>query len=148
MSINSHPPTRMTRVVFASALYDLVVTAPFATPWTTTSTLDLFERVHQALGLGGSFSGHGQPLVILFANLMGSLVVVWAVVRLRTPTAQLGAADTVGRLLFSSWMAFAMARGVSRVLVGFLVLEVVWALVQGTAVFSVLRARRLATIES
>ncbi|AKU95284.1 hypothetical protein AKJ09_01948 [Labilithrix luteola] len=142
------PPRDLTaRVVFASALYDLVVTAPFATPWTATRTIEQLTRVHQALALSGSFALEG-PMSLLFLNLMGSIVVVWSVVRLQTPTARLGAADTVGRILFSSWFAFALAQGASTLLVAFLVLEVTWAMVQGLTVFRVLRARRLATIPS
>lgn len=134
-----------TKVVFASALYDLLVTAPFATPWTATRSLDALTRVHHGLALSGSLAFDG-PMALLFVNLMGSIVVVWSVVRLQTPTARLGAADTVGRILFSSWFAFALAHDASRVLVGFLVLEVGWAIAQGLTVFHVLRKARLATI--
>lgn len=148
MSKTNVTPTRAARIVFASALYDLVVTAPFATPWTATNALEHLDRIHHALNLGGSLPEHTQPLALLFANLMGSLVVVWSIVRLKMPTAELGAADTAARALFSLWFAFAMVHGVSRVLVGFLVLEVSWAFVQGAAVFPVLRARRLARIDA
>lgn len=142
-----HPRDLTANVVFASALYDLLVTAPFATPWTATRSLDLLTRMHHAFALSGSLAFDG-PMALLFVNLMGSIVVVWSVVRLQTPTARLGAADTVGRLLFSSWFAFALAHGASRLLVGFLVLEVGWAIAQGLAVFRVLRKARLATIAS
>jgi hypothetical protein len=66
-------------------------------------------------------------------------VVVWAVVRLIRPTPFLGAGDTVGRLLFSTWFAWALIEGASPVLVGFLVLEVGWGLVQGYAVWKPVR---------
>lgn len=123
------------RVVRASALYDLIVTAGFATPWTAALALGSVTDVHRALGLDGALPVIDDPFSMLFANLLGSIVVVWAVVRLIRPTPFLGAGDTVGRLLFSTWFAWALLEGASPVLVGFLVLEVGWGLVQGWAVW-------------
>ncbi|MFF3148331.1 hypothetical protein ACFVRU_43135, partial [Streptomyces sp. NPDC057927] len=64
------------RAVRASAWYDLVVTAGFATPWT-------YALVHDALSSSGNALGLGtlpelDPVQTLYANLMGSVVVVWA----------------------------------------------------------------------
>jgi hypothetical protein len=122
-----------TRIVFASALYDLVVTAPFATPWTAQHSFAMLGRAHAALGLSGALPSVSDPFALLFANLMGSIVVVWSVVRMLSPTPRLGAADTAGRALFSFWMAFALVHGASSILVGFLVLEIAWGVVQGAA---------------
>ena len=123
------------RVVRASALYDLIVTAGFATPWTAAAALGTVTDAHRALGLDGALPVIDDPFTMLFANLLGSIVVVWAVVRLIRPTPFLGAGDTVGRLLFSTWFAWALLEGASPVLVGFLVLEIGWGLVQGWAVW-------------
>lgn len=123
------------RVVRASAFYDLVVTAGFATPWTAALALGTVTDVHKALGLDGALPVIEDPFTMLFANLLGSIVVVWSVIRLLRPTALLGAGDTVGRLLFSAWFAWALLEGASSVLVGFLVLELSWGLMQGITVW-------------
>ena len=54
----------------------------------------------------------------------------------------LGAADTVARLLFSTWFAWARMQGASPVLIGFLLPEVAWGLVQGAVVARALGAER------
>lgn len=75
----------------------------------------------------------------MFANLTGSLVVVWAVFRLLRPTRAAGTADTAARLLFSLGMVAALLRGASSLVAVMLVLELVWAVVQGVAVAAVRR---------
>lgn len=122
------------RVVFFSALYDLLVTWPFATPWTATWLSGQLGALHLQLGLSGVAPALDSPTALLFANLMGSIVTVWSILRLLRPTAELGAADTAGRVLFSTWMVFALLHGASPVLVPLLVLEVAWGLVQGAVV--------------
>ncbi|MER2562579.1 MAG: hypothetical protein ABTQ32_17775 [Myxococcaceae bacterium] len=122
------------RVVFFSALYDLLVTWPFATPWTAAWLSSQLQALHLQLDLPGAAPALDSPTALLFANLMGSIVTVWSVLRLLRPTAELGAADTAGRVLFSTWMVFALSHGASPVLLPLLVLEVAWGLVQGAVV--------------
>lgn len=119
---------RYLRVVRASAGYDLVVTAGFATPWS-------YALLHAALsGLGDRF-GLGtlpalEPAQLLYANLMGSIVVVWAVLRLRRPSRRYGGYDGVARVLFALWQGWALAHGFSSVLWPFLLVEVAFAIAQ------------------
>ena len=118
----------MRRIVRASAIYDLLLTAPFATPWT-------FALVHghlQALNtaLGGAPLPPFAPLHVLFACLMGSLVLVWAVLRIGDPQPRLGRYDGAGRALFTLWMAWALAAADMPVLWLFIVPEALWALAQ------------------
>ena len=118
------------RVVRASAVYDLITTAGFALPWTAPGAFALIGAIHRGLGLSGALPGE-DVYTLLFANLMGSIVTVWAVLRILRPEPVLGAADTAGRALFALGMCAALAAGASPVLAGFAVLEVAWALVQG-----------------
>ncbi|MFC9949763.1 hypothetical protein [Streptomyces prasinus] len=116
------------RVVRTSAWYDLVVTVGFATPWT-------YALVHDALSSGGSALGLGalpDPDLwqTLFANLMGSVVVVWAVLRLVGPLPEHGLFDGVARTLFATWQAYALAHGASRILWLFFGVEVVFGVLQ------------------
>lgn len=128
------------RVIRASAVYDLVVTVGFALPFTAALALSSMGDLHRALGLSGVVPVVDDPFTMLLANLLGSIVSVWAVLRILRPVPLLGAADTVARALFSTWFAWALTQGASPVLLGLLVPEVAWGVVQGAVV-----ARALAT---
>ena len=129
------------RVVLASALYDLVVTVPFATPWTAAVALAGVQQLHHALSLGGDPLPAFTPTHLFFVTLFGTIVTLWSVVRILRPTAFHGAADTVGRALFSTWMMVALAQGATQALVGFLVLELAWMFAQGGAILGARRWR-------
>lgn len=119
---------RYLRLVRASAWYDLLVTAGFATPWS-------LAWLHAALSAAGASSGLGAlpPLDLmqtLFANLLGSVVVVWALLRLRRPLPAHGGYDAAARALFAAWQAYALACGGPRLLWIFLVFEIAWGVAQ------------------
>lgn len=131
-SMSSFSPPQFRRVVWASAAYDLLVTAPFATPWSFALAFGHLSAVNQALG--GQALPAFEPMQMLFALLMGSVVIVWAVLRLRGPTAQLGRYDAVARGLFSLWMGWTWTQTGEPVLLLFLLPETSWAVVQMWAV--------------
>ncbi|MFG6489947.1 hypothetical protein ACG04R_24940 [Roseateles sp. BYS78W] len=124
----SFNPSQFRCVVRASAAYDLVVTAPFATPWSFAIAFGQLGAVNHALG--GQPLPAFAPLQMLFALLMGSVVLVWSVLRLRAPTQQFGRYDAAARGLFSLWMAWAWAQTGQPVLLLFLLPELAWAVVQ------------------
>ncbi|MET9453402.1 hypothetical protein [Streptomyces cinerochromogenes] len=116
------------RVVRTSGWYDLIVTAGFATPWT-------YALVHRLLSVGGDAAGLGTmpaltPMQTLYANLMGSVVVVWSALRVVRPLPLHGLLDGIARVLFSLWQAYALAHGGPRVLWPFLVVEVSFGVAQ------------------
>jgi hypothetical protein len=116
------------QVVRASAAYDLVVTAPFATPWT-------LAWVHAGLGATADALGVAAPppldtMQVLFANLLGIVVVVWALVRLRAPSVTLGRHDAAARAGFALAQAYALAHGATPLLAGFTTLELVFLAAQ------------------
>ncbi|NIF27209.1 hypothetical protein F3J44_12605 [Pantoea sp. Tr-811] len=117
------------KLVRASGLYDLIVTAGFATPWTFALLHDALGTLHATWGLHGQIPAFG-PTHMLMANLMGSIVCVWAWLRIRHPLQRFGRYDAVGRVLFASWQWYALLHGASGLLWAFLVLEVAWAIVQ------------------
>ena len=121
-------PQQFRRVVRASAIYDLVVTAPFATPWTFAIAFGQLSAVNQALG--GQPLPAFEPMHQLFALLMASVVMVWSWLRLRTPTPGLGRHDAVTRLLFSTWMLWTWGQTGAPVMLLFLLPEISWAAVQ------------------
>lgn len=116
------------RLVRSSGWYDLIVTAGFATPWT-------YALVHHLLSAGGEAAGLGTmpaltPMQTLYANLMGSVVVVWSVLRIVRPLPLHGLLDGAARVLFSLWEAYALAHGGPRLLALFLAAEVTFGILQ------------------
>lgn len=117
------------KIVRASAWYDLAVTAPLATPWSLRLFLSQFQSVHDALGLTGTVPRYETGLG-LFANLLGSIVVVWSLVRIRSPQPWLGRFDAVSRFLFAAWMVHALADGATTALVAYVAVELAWGVAQ------------------
>ena len=116
------------KIVIASAVYDLVLTAPFATPWSFAIARDQLSAINQVLG-GLALPGF-EPFHVLFACLLGSVVLVWSVLRLRDPQIRFGRYDGAARLLFSTWMAWALLQTGAPLLWLFLVPEFAWCLAQ------------------
>ena len=129
------------RVVRASALYDLITAIGFL-PFIAPSLLNALASLHHKLGLSGAAPDPTDVYVLMFANLMGGLITVWALLRMFRPSLLMGAADTAGRALFTTGMAAAIANGASPLVWVMLVLEVIWGVVQGAAVLSAHLARR------
>ncbi len=120
---------RYLSIVRASAAYDLLVTWPFATPWTFIWLYSQLNTLAQALALPGTV----HPLnatTVLFANLLGAVVVVWSLARLLSPTVQLGRLDAVARVLFAAWQVQAYMAGASAIVLGFTLFELVFAVLQ------------------
>lgn len=116
------------RVVRASAWYDLLVTAGFATPWTYALLHGMLSSLGGALGLG--VMPARDPMQTLYANLLGSVVVVWALLRIVKPLPMHGLFDGAARTLFATWQAYALAHGAPRLVWLFLVFEVAFGIVQ------------------
>jgi hypothetical protein len=123
--------TQYRRIVQASAWYDLVVTIGFVTPWT-------FAAIHTMLtiaaqGLPGNFPPF-ETVHVLMANLLGSIVTIWAILRIRDPQLQFGRYDAAARFLFAAWQIYAVAHGASVIILGFTVAEILFGVVQSLPV--------------
>ena len=116
------------RIVRASAVYDLIVTAPFSTPWTFGLVYAQLNAVNQALG-GGALPAFA-PFHVLFACLLGSVVLIWSVLRITDPQQRFGRYDGVGRVLFTSWMMWALNATGQPLLWLFIVPELLWGVIQ------------------
>lgn len=111
------------KIVRASALYDFIFTLPFLTPWT-------FLVLHKTLNAISPVP-HFDPIHILFVNLFGSIVIVWSILRIRSPLPLYGFYDSIGRLLFSTWFFYNIVFYQAHpVLVLFAILEVLWFIIQ------------------
>jgi len=115
--------------VLGSAWYDLIVLAALATPWSFAAVHAVLMSMTQLFALPGDLPPFA-PAHVLMVNLMGSIVCVWAVLRIRDPQPLYGRYDATGRFLFSAWMLYALLHGASAVLWVFLFFEVVWGVMQ------------------
>ncbi|MET0845402.1 MAG: hypothetical protein ABWY46_04355 [Pseudomonas sp.] len=131
--------TQYRRLVRGSAWYDLIVTAAFITPWSFAALHGLLSSVSQAFDLPGELPPF-EPVHMLMTNLLGSIVCVWAVLRIRDPQQVFGRYDAVGRFLFAAWQLYALLHGASSLLVIFLVFELAWGVAQAWSVKVPLRA--------
>lgn len=125
--------TQYRKLVRSSAWYDLIVTAAFATPWSFAALHGLLISVSQTLELPGDLPAFA-PLHMLMANLLGSIVCLWAVLRIRDPQVVFGRYDAVGRFLFSAWQIYALMHGASSLLVAFVLFELLWGVAQALPV--------------
>ena len=126
-------PKHYLTIVKASAWYDLLVTSVFATPWTFAAVYGTLQSLAHTLNLPGQIPNL-TVTDILFANLLGTVVVVWSVVRLRQPSVALGRYDAFGRLFFTIWQLYAVCTGASWVLLGFVVFEALFGVLQALPV--------------
>ncbi|MFG2289406.1 hypothetical protein ACGFOU_25470 [Streptomyces sp. NPDC048595] len=128
--IRSFAPARPAylRVVRVSAWYDLVIAIGFVTPWTYVVMHDALSSLAEAWGLGAV--PEFDVWQTLYANLMGSVVLIWSVLRIARTLPVYGVFDGVGRMLFSAWMAYALAHGASRIVWLFFGVELAFGVVQ------------------
>ncbi|MDN5727318.1 MAG: hypothetical protein L0G99_15530, partial [Propionibacteriales bacterium] len=129
------------RVVRASATYDLLITVWFALPVSAPLAFSLLQTVHAANNWMGVLPDSGDVFTLLFANLMGSVVTVWAVFRLIRPDRVTALADSAARVLFSIGFAAALAGGASPLVLLMLVPELGWAVCQVGVVLAAGRRR-------
>lgn len=122
-------PQHYRQLVRASGWYDLIVTAAFVTPRSFAALHGLLSALAQTWNVPGDLPPF-EPMHMLMANLLGSIVCVWSVLRIRNPQQVFGRYDAVGRLLFAAWQAYALMQGASQLLVGFLIMELIWAVLQ------------------
>jgi hypothetical protein len=135
---------RFVRAGRIGALYDLAVTALFATPWTAALVLSVLGKLHHSLGLPGEAMPEFDTSHLLYVTLFGIIVTLWSVVRVLRPIPLLIAADTIGRAAFSLTFIWTLTQGHSTIVVPFLVLEVAFLVYQALGVRAALRADRKA----
>ena len=91
------------RIVKAGAWYDVISTGLVTTPWTLSFMLATLTQINAALGLPGTIPAY-EPTFGIFGNLLGSIVLVWAILRLRSPEVRFGRYDAACRALYTVWM--------------------------------------------
>ena len=121
--------THYRRLVQGSAWYDLIVTVAFVTPWSFAPLHGVLTGGSQALNLPGELPPF-EPMHLLMANLMGSIVCVWSVLRIRDPQQAFGRYDAVGRILFATWQVYALMHGATALIGVILFFELAWCVAQ------------------
>ncbi|GAA6207399.1 hypothetical protein NBRC116601_06920 [Cognatishimia sp. WU-CL00825] len=132
--------TAANRIYRLSAWWDLIVTWPFALPF----TLGVLWNFGLTPLHGLTSDGALPPLdvhAVLFGNFFGSVVVIWALVRLNWNDTRLGLYDAAGRVLFSVAMINALMSDISLIVWVFLVPEILWAIVQFLALYPLVKQR-------
>ena len=117
------------QIVRASAIYDLIVTAGFMTPWTASLMFTGFSALSDALALNRAVPTP-DITAMLFTNLLGSVVVIWSAWRLMQPSRAVGLYDAAARMLFAIWQLLAVAKGASFLILGFTCFEIIFAIAQ------------------
>lgn len=116
------------RLVRASAIYDVLMTGAFATPWSLSLLREQLSTVN--VRLGGAPLPVFTPFHLLIGCLLGSVVLVWSVLRIVDPQPRFGRYDAAARYLFSLWMGWALLVTGEPVLWLFIVPELAWGLAQ------------------
>lgn len=120
-------------IVKASAWYDLLIILPFVTPWTLDYLYALLQHQHQYWQFQGQFHSL-NTMHYLFANLLGSIVLVWSLFRILHPQVLLGRYDAISRWLFSCWQIYAWLHGVSSLILLFTFFEIAFGIAQSLPV--------------
>jgi len=134
---------RLARAVKTSAIYDLVTCLPLALPGVAGIYLNILDTLNSAVGLGGTV-GELSPLAMMFINFLGSLISIWAVLRLINPSWANGLTDVVVRTFFSIAMLNAIFNGVPGLVAVLWACELVLLLVQAYYVHRVWQAEHKA----
>lgn len=117
------------KLVKLSAWYDLVIILPFCTPWTLDYLYLFLQQQHHYWQFQGQLHNLNASHY-LFANLLGAVVLVWALARIVQAQILLGRLDALARVLFSIWQIYAWLHGVSSLILVFTVFEIGFGLAQ------------------
>jgi hypothetical protein len=120
-------------IVRASAWYDLVITIGFATPWTFAAIHHNLNILILKFGLPGEFPVFA-PVHMLMANLLGSIVTVWAIIRLQDTQRVFGRYDAVARFLFATWQIYAVAHGANVIILVFTLFEIAFGVAESLSI--------------
>lgn len=121
---------KITKLYRYSAIYDIIVTSPFAIPWISIIIMELLVKINSDLNIGGTYQ-EISPQHFFALNLMGVIVTIWSVLRIKYPYPILGFYDGIGRFGFSAIMIYYLLfEKYPHILVGLLVPEITWGLIQ------------------
>ena len=112
-------------VIRGFAAFDLVVTTLFALPWTAKLVFALIYELHSILIDANAPHVAIDDLTLVFTNIMGVIGIIWAIVRLRTPTREYARYDAIGRLCVAALFLWYIAGTLTPIFLFFVVTELV-----------------------
>jgi uncharacterized membrane protein len=116
------------RIVAAGAVYDLISIGPLAFPFSAPAQLNLMFDMNKLLGFEGVMPTF-EPIHILFVNLFGMLLAIWAGFRLLAFRPAYAVADFAVRVCVSVLLFWYATNGeVHRLVLLFLFAELLFAL--------------------
>lgn len=117
------------KIVRTSAWYDLVATAGFMTPWSFALVFSWLQQLSKTLGSSDSLPTFNTTH-ILMVNMLGCIVVIWSLLRLRHTSPLLGKYDCVSRFMFAACQIYALKHGGPPVIGIFLFFELLFGILQ------------------
>jgi len=134
-------------IIKASGIYDILILLPFAIPGVVELVFTLINKIHDDLALTGSIPEF-SPYHFMFVNIMATISIVWAVIRVRNPSTLYACYDTVARLLIAVIMLiYLIYYDVTQIIWLFFVAEISWAILQINGYFSKNKKMALAVNE-
>ena len=113
------------RVVQGFAVFDLAVTGLFAVPGSAILLLDMLDVLDRVLVLGTGFGGAINQTTLAFANIMGVLGVIWAMIRLKSPSFEMARIDAWGRLAVALILIWHLWAGLPMIFALFVATELI-----------------------
>ena len=118
------------KIVKYSAIYDVLMTFPFAFPILALWNINLISDIHVQYSFSGKIDEF-LPLHLFFVNLMGSVVLIWSAIRIYKPEPILGLYDSFARFLFSfNMLYYLLIHDVTGILWLMFVPELTWGVIQ------------------
>lgn len=113
----------MEKTLRASAAYDFLTIFPFAIPGLADADVRAWKGLHVAMHLKGAFPAF-EPFHMLFLNMFGIFVSVWAIVRWMNPRNFLLRADVCARAAIGVLLLFyAFSGSTSQIIILFIPAE-------------------------
>ena len=121
-------------IIRASGIYDVVLLLPFAVPVAASWIIKKLGVINDLLSLPGTIP-ELSPFALLFVNMMATLAIMYSVLRIRQPNRLYGGYDVVARLLMATLIfIYLIAFEIAAVMWGFLIVEIMWAILQYIAI--------------
>jgi len=117
-------------VIRGFASFDLVVTGLFALPWTAKLLFTLVYELHSVLIYANPPGFVINTMTLAFANIMGLIGMLWALVRLKTPTRDYARWDAIGRFYVAAILLWYIAGSLSPIFLIFVATELIGAIWQ------------------
>jgi len=123
-------------IIKASGIYDILILLPFAIPGVVELVFTLINKIHDDLALTGLLPEF-SPFHFMFVNIMATISIVWAVIRVINPSTLYACYDTAARLFIAAIMLiYIFYYDVTQIIWLFFAAEISWAILQTNGYFN------------